>query len=193
MVNMKDFTIPFQRAIKSLPKNSSLLPQVNTNLFNLIAWITESNWLDTTFQVEFVKYWISDISIFLRKVMQNFFFGFKQKEKSWKIPVQSFTSWKNKQLKTKIVLRKSLASFPKMVHDISVGCRYILHLLEIYNPQNELPRSSGGSPHLSSQKPWALATSWSNGSIINTRWAWPSTHGGFWFFEGIKPLKWEWF
>ena len=40
---------------------------------DLDGWITEKFGLNTTFQVEFVKYWISDILIFLRKVMQNFF------------------------------------------------------------------------------------------------------------------------
>lgn len=65
------FHHPFSGGHQKCTQNSSLLPQVNTNLFNLIAWITESNWLDTTFQVEFLKYWISDILIFLRKVLAS--------------------------------------------------------------------------------------------------------------------------
>lgn len=58
-------------------QNASLLPQVNTNLFNLIARITESNWLDTTFQVEFVKYWISDMFDLFAQANAELLFGFK--------------------------------------------------------------------------------------------------------------------
>jgi len=86
MVNMKGFTMPFGGLPRVYPKFQPPSPSQYQSLqphrvnekqrkmyIDLDGWITEKFGLNTTFQVEFVKYWISDILIFLRKVMQNFF------------------------------------------------------------------------------------------------------------------------